>query len=103
MCAYCESKIKKYHIDHFKTRNQYPEFTFNYNNLFVSCECEKSCAKNKDKIGLNRSDFDNFYFPLSININEFEYTLLGDILGKTDKAKKTIEIFNLNSKSLIHY
>jgi len=36
-----------------------------------------------------------------IKLCEFEYSLLGDIVGKTKKAKRTIEIFNLNYKSLV--
>jgi len=102
MCAYCESKIPKdYHIDHFYKRDLFPKLTFNYDNLFISCNCEKSCAKYKDKYGLKKDDFNTFFSPQNINLDEFEYSLTGEIIGKTEKANKTIIVFNLNNRSLV--
>jgi len=101
MCAYCEIKLKSYHIDHFFKRDLFPNLTFDYNNLFLSCDCENNCAKFKDKFGLTKEEFYNIFSPVDINLDEFEYSFTGDIIGKTDKAKRTIEVFNLNSKSLV--
>jgi len=101
MCAYCEIKLNKYHIDHFYKRNLFPELTFDYNNLFLSCNSEKHSAKYKDKLGLQKNEFVEFYSPIDINNQEFEYSLLGEIVGKTTRARKTIEVFNLNHKSLV--
>jgi len=40
MCAYCEKFIsankEKSNIDHFKTRNLFPNLVFDYENLFIS-------------------------------------------------------------------
>ncbi|RUM61225.1 MAG: TIGR02646 family protein [Persephonella sp.] len=103
MCAYCESKLKEnsYHIEHFRKRSLFPELTFDYNNLFLSCNNENSCGKHKDRYGLTKDEFNTIYSPLYINLDEFEYSYTGEILGKTPKAKKTIEVFNLNERSLV--
>jgi len=101
MCAYCERKLNKYHLDHFYTRNLFADKTFDYDNLFISCDSEHHSAKYKDKFGLKKEEFNSFYSPLDIHLDEFEYSLLGDIIGKTKKAKRTIEIFNLNHRSLV--
>jgi len=101
MCAYCESKLKNFHIDHFFKRDLFPKQTFEYNNLFLSCDFEIHCAKFKDKFGLKKEEFFEIFSPIDVNLEEFEYSLTGEILGKTDKAKKTIEVFNLNNKSLL--
>ncbi|NOZ91078.1 MAG: TIGR02646 family protein [Epsilonproteobacteria bacterium] len=101
MCAYCESRLKDYHIDHFFKRDLFPKLTFDYDNLFLSCNCERNCAKFKDRFGLKKEEFFNIFSPIDINLDEFDYSLTGEILGKTAKAKRTIEVFNLNSKSLV--
>ena len=49
LCAYCEREIEEdrnsSNIDHFKTRNLFPEETLNYHNLLVSCNSKgKSCS-----------------------------------------------------------
>jgi len=101
MCVYCESKLKDFHIDHFFKRDLFQKQTFEYDNLFLSCNFEFHCAKYKDKFGLKKEEFFEIYSPIDINLDEFEYSFTGEILGKTDKAKKTIEVFNLNQKSLV--
>ena len=51
LCAYCEKEIddssKKSNIDHFKTRNLFPEETLNYNNLLVSCNTHNRCSSSR--------------------------------------------------------
>jgi len=102
MCAYCESKISKQaHIEHFYTRNLFPQLTFDYNNLFISCNTEKTCGKHKDSYHLKKDEFDEFYSPINIDINEFDYAITGELTAKTDKAQKTIDVFNLNHRVLI--
>jgi len=102
MCAYCESRLKDYyHIDHFYKRDLFPKLTFDYDNLFLSCNCENSCAKHKDSYGLKIDEFNKIFSPKNINLDEFEYSFTGEIIGKTQKANKTIEVFNLNSRSLV--
>lgn len=106
MCAYCEKKIisdsKKSNIDHFKTRNLHPELTLDYNNFFVSCNYPNHCSSKKDNIGLKKNDYEKIINPLDKDLDEnFSYTHFGDIEGKNEKAKFTIDTFALNNISLV--
>lgn len=100
ICAYCETKLKENnsHIDHFRTRHQFPEKTWDYNNLLVSCNDESICAKNKDKKIKSKSIYDNIINPTIENPNDFiDYLTSGDIVAidENKKAKNTIDIFQL--------
>lgn len=105
LCVYCEKKItsnrEKSNIDHFKTRNLFPHLTFEYNNLFVSCNNTEHCSNHKDKKGLNKEQFDELLTPLENIENILEHTYFGEIDSKEVKGKFTIEALNLNYKSLI--
>jgi len=113
LCAYCEKEIdaepKNSNIDHFKTRHLYPNDTLEYRNLLVSCNSKISCSHIKDNYRLRKEDYTKIINPIDENPNDyFEYGFAGDILIKNDlsleqkiKAEFSIEIFNLNHKSLI--
>ena len=52
-CAYCECDLPQdgqhgQHIEHFRQRSRYPQGTFDWDNLFLSCDREDSCGKHKD-------------------------------------------------------
>lgn len=104
MCAYCEKKIisdrERSNIDHFKTRNTYPELTFEYSNLFVSCNNTYHCSSKKDNANLTREDFSNLISPLENDGNNFTFSRTGDILGANEKANFTKDTFELNQISL---
>jgi TIGR02646 family protein len=106
-CAYTEVNLPdsgKCHIDHFKTRNLFPELTFDYNNLLVSCNHETYGAKHKDKRIKNKEDYTDLINPVEESSDEYiEYTFLGDVEARNNsaKGKKTIEYFNLNEKYLV--
>jgi uncharacterized protein (TIGR02646 family) len=53
-CAYCESDISdcQRHIEHFRQRDRYPQGTFDWNNLFGSCNRKGTCGDHKDKCGV---------------------------------------------------
>lgn len=104
MCAYCEKKIdssnEKAHIEHFKARGHFPEYTLDYSNLFVSCNNHFHCGRKKDSSNLQKNDFHHLISPLD-NIQEhFEYTFDGTIEGKTPNGRFTQKILNLNEASL---
>lgn len=105
LCVYCEKKItsnkEKSNIDHFKTRNLFPNLTFEYNNLFVSCKNPNHCSEHKDKKGLNQKQFDELLHPTQDIESILEYTYIGEIDSKESKGKFTIEALNLNNKSLV--
>lgn len=49
-CAYCEGSIDDLgqHIEHFRRRRDYPALTFDWSNLFWSCDQTDSCGHFKD-------------------------------------------------------
>ena len=49
-CAYCEGAFPDNpHIVHFRQRSRYVEGTFDWQNLFGSCNKQDSCGKHKDQ------------------------------------------------------
>jgi len=105
LCAYCERIIRcdsnKSNIDHFKTRNLFPQETLNYNNLLVSCNREDTCSTFKDRNIKCKSDYDYIINPIIENPDDFlDYLLTGEIISKncTPKAENTIKAFNLGTK-----
>lgn len=107
-CAYTEIKINNdndCHIDHYRTRNLFPEKTFEYQNLLVSCNAEEYGAKYKDKHVKEKSDYDTLVNPVEDNPADYmEYAFTGEVLPIDDNEKgmKTIAYFNLNQRSLLN-
>lgn len=112
LCGYTEIYINDLtgcHIDHYKKRNIFPELTFEWNNLIAATNDDAFGAKYKDnKYGIQSNDYDDIFNPVTDNVeNYFYYTTWGEVTPKTaisevdnQKAKKTIEVFNLNHPSL---
>lgn len=52
-CAYCECSISRpnCHIEHFVQKGRVPQETFNWDNLFGSCNISGTCGKLKDNVG----------------------------------------------------
>ncbi|AVP96204.1 TIGR02646 family protein [Ahniella affigens] len=52
-CAYCEAELAHTdkHIEHFRQRSRYPAGTFDWSNLFGSCNRSDSCGRHKDSCG----------------------------------------------------
>lgn len=52
-CAYCEGPLDRDngHIEHFRQRGRYPAGTFDWGNLFGSCNRSGTCGDHKDKCG----------------------------------------------------
>jgi len=106
LCAYCEKAIDDNpnysNIDHFKTRNLFPEETLNYENLLVSCNSYNRCSSFKDKNIKSKDDYKNIINPVVENPDEyFDYLITGEIIAKNSKAEFTIYIFQLQSEALI--
>ena len=107
-CAYTEIKINDdndCHIDHYRTRNLFPEKTFEYQNLLVSCNVEEYGAKYKDKHVKGKSDYDTLVNPVEDNPADYmEYAFTGEVLPIDDNEKgmKAIAYFNLNQRSLLN-
>lgn len=114
LCAYCEMRIAKKeqaHIEHFypvslcsgkKSKKQ-----FEWSNLFASCNNQQNCGKYKgDRDISDALKPDDEILQNSEEI--FYYNDLGEVFANTDisadlnlRVRKTIDIFNLNSPSLV--
>ena len=107
-CAYCETAItsdsSRSHIDHYKKKagHLFPELEFAYDNLLASCNNPYHCAKHKDSRITQRNDYVDLINPVADNPSvHFDYSFTGDILPKDKKGETSINIFNLNHRSLI--
>jgi len=113
-CAYTELNIEPEssdsHVDHFLKQSiaPSPKDIFNWSNLFTAYNSENFGAKSKDK-KIKTDDYQYLINPALENPKDYlTYNLLGQILENTEdkksnqykKAKTTIELFNLNDRSL---
>ena len=105
-CAYCEAEIRQpdCHIEHFQPRFRFPHLTFDWSNLFGSCNRPDSCGKHKDDCGANRPDDlikpdldDPEHFFLFVNDGTI---VVRPNLNATERhrAEETLRIFNLNAQ-----
>jgi uncharacterized protein (TIGR02646 family) len=105
-CAYCESSLEQAgrHIEHFyqKADDQFPQKTFDWDNLFGSCNRNESCGRHKDNN--TTPDFNHLIKP-DIENPEYYFQFLmdgritlRDNLTETEchKAEETLRVFNLN-------
>lgn len=103
-CAYCEGDIShsKRHIEHFRQRDRYPQGTFDWHNLFGSCNRLNTCGKRKDSCGLYPHE--NLIKPDEEDPEDFlVFTPNGSVqpratLSDRDRyrAEETIRILGLN-------
>lgn len=106
-CAYTEIRISEStnsHIDHYRTRNLFPQLTFDYHNMLVSCNSEEYGAKHKDKQIKAIEDYDDLINPVKEVPSDFiEFAYTGEVLSVEGsvKGEKTISFFNLNAKALV--
>lgn len=113
-CAYCECQLPedntKRHIEHFIQRDQVPRVTFNWDNLFGSCNNPNRCGKYKDKApAAKKIDLTKVCKP---DLNDPSKLLLFLKSGKVrarsgltaqnkEVAKNTITVFNLDGDSTL--
>ena len=108
-CAYCEIHLEDQsagHIEHLERRRDTPQRTFDWTNLFYSCNKSDSCGKHKDddkkRIRFNPAAIID---PSEENpLDFFVYTANGRIVAKEGtgqrRAEETIRVFNLNCSRL---
>lgn len=121
-CAYCEVKIavpnppdgtetdyETSHIEHFRTRNDRPDLTFDWSNLFLSCTAMHLCGKYKD----HGHDFP--YAPNDLikpDVDDpqqyLRYSNTGEVLPRQGidpdmhhRAIETIRVLRLNHPNLV--
>ena len=113
-CSYCDkypldgrAKID-YQIDHFQpiSESLFYHLVYEWNNLYLSCGgCNKSKLAQYSDLIL-RPDAEDYvsseYFFFDTSTGEI---LVNEIIGttKSNRAKKTIEVFKLNHPSIIKF
>lgn len=112
LCGYTEVPLSKdnRHIDHYIKRDFAPNLTFCWNNMIAAVKGSRFGADYKDK-HVKRNDYDKSECCYTDILNpvkdefagRFRFSADGTIEpsdNKDIKAEKTIELFNLNEKSL---
>jgi uncharacterized protein (TIGR02646 family) len=116
-CAYCEGHIRhEAHIEHFRRKsrshpNGYPELTFAWENLFLSCGSKTHCGHYKDNGCRAEHEAEDLIKPDEHDPDDYLYFhSTGDVLeqnngsGMTEaerrRARGTIRVFNLRSPAL---
>lgn len=105
-CAYCEGDIEVLgqHIEHFRRKSVHTALTFDWNNLFWSCNQTDSCGHFKDHgagpynvadlINPCLDDPDHFFvFRADGTIN----VRLGLSAQEEHRAKETLRVFSLDA------
>lgn len=107
-CAYCERRLNdKKHIEHFFRRREKPQKTFEWANLFGSCNDLNSCGNYKDNKAPSTIDMAKVCKPDSMDPADYlVFVADGTVVPKeglsdsdTKIAQNTILIFNLNGNS----
>lgn len=104
-----EVKVKR-HIDHYIKRDFAPDLTFCWNNMIAAVKDSRFGADYKDK-HVKRNDYDKSECCYTDILNPVKDEFAGRFRFSADgtiepsdsqdiKAEKTIELFNLNEKSL---
>lgn len=113
LCAYCEGPLyasKQSHIEHFRRKGprHFPELTFAWDNLFLSCNSTKHCGHYKDRptaapydpgdlIKPDEHDPDEYLFFHSSGVVHPREHIHSD---KKRFAEETIRVFGLNHGAL---
>lgn len=106
-CAYCEGPLDALgqHIEHFRRKRHFPQFTFDWNNLYWSCDQSDSCGHYKDR-GAGSYNVSELIDPCTDDPDQyFLFRSDGTISIRTGlspadqrRADETLRVFNLNPK-----
>nr|WP_255806834.1 retron system putative HNH endonuclease [Corynebacterium kalidii] len=111
LCSYCEWEIltqEKGHIEHLYPRSIYPDETFSWGNLYLSCNHPDHCGQFKDRSGRPRYRPEDLIRPDNDDPAAFlRCSSSGEIrpregLSPTDRqrAMTTIDVLGLNAPAL---
>ena len=112
-CAYCEDVLhnRSYkHVEHFRRKNKdyFPQLTFAWDNLFLSCQTADHCGHYKDRKNGDPYNPDDLIKPDDDDPDDFLYFhSTGEVRSRRgisaeakQKAEETIRVFNLNDRKL---
>jgi uncharacterized protein (TIGR02646 family) len=107
-CAYCECSIndKNRHIEHFRKKENFPKLTFEWINLFGSCDNKNRCGHFKDRKKTTYNP-DDIIKPDRKSIgNCLSFAIDGTVKVKKNglpecesKIAETLRVFNLADDS----
>jgi uncharacterized protein (TIGR02646 family) len=119
LCAYCETEIHpgSGHIEHFRRKSRtrpdgFPELTFDWDNLFLSCVSHEHCGHYKDRRNAEPYDPDELVKPDEHNPDDLFFFVgsTGNVEVRSDRpamteserrrAEETVRVFNLNHGAL---
>lgn len=111
-CAYCENRIyHEGHIEHFRRKNpdHFPQLTFDWTNLFLSCGSHDHCGHYKDRPNAPKYDPNQLIKPDEHDPERYLYFHSnGEVrarraLNNSDlhRATETIRVFGLDNRVLI--
>jgi uncharacterized protein (TIGR02646 family) len=106
-CAYCEGHFYNHaHIEHFRRKNQlhFPHLSFDWSNLFLSCESQEHCGHYKDRPSADPYNAADLVKPDEHEPDDFFYFhSSGDVRPRSgldpvslNRASETIRVFNLD-------
>ena len=110
-CAHCEGPLYDgAHVEHFRRKNQahFPELTFEWTNLFLSCQSRDHCGHYKDRSSHAPYSPDVLIKPDDDEPHDFLYFYSSGevrVRGKigpeqVTRAKETIRVFCLDHPAL---
>ncbi|WP_048797604.1 retron Ec78 anti-phage system effector HNH endonuclease PtuB [Hafnia paralvei] len=105
-CAYCECELLTYykgHVEHFVQKGRFPQYTFDWSNLFGSCRRSDGCGFYKDNQPYQQGDI------LKVDEDDpddfFDFLVDGSIVIKPNltpqnehRARETLRVFNLDAE-----
>jgi len=106
-CAYCEASIndRDRHIEHFRQKDRDPRGTFDWDNLFGSCDRHESCGKHKDSCGLydpmllikpDTDDPDDYW----VFVSDGTIAVRAGLNARQNvRAEESLRIFNLDAQN----
>lgn len=106
-CAYCEIAIIEghRHIEHFIQKGRDPRVTFQWSNIFGSCNRNESCGRHKDSCGtynaadLLKTDVDDSDDFLVFVSDGTIVPRVGLDAAQRRRAKETLRVFNLDAQN----
>ncbi len=111
-CAFCESFILHIdygHIEHYRPKSKFPEYTFEWENLLLACGVCNGKQFKGDKFPIIDASIPAFINPCNDIPSEhfkFDYDIntgLAGIYGKTNRGEITEIELGLNRPELIKY
>ncbi|WP_082559273.1 retron system putative HNH endonuclease [Methylobacterium sp. Leaf94] len=106
-CAYCEGDVVSLgqHIEHFRRKSLHPALSFDWKNLFSSCDQRSSCGHFKDR-GAEAYDISDLINPCDEDPDTFfifraDGTISirkGLSLLDQRRAAETLRVFSLDAK-----